>query len=156
MSGGDPMANTLDDFLYNMMLAQIRQQQGIPAEMPMADASKQARYDYEGFAKAAVAGDQRASTSMNASDNRLHFPDPWKAENHQTHKWKTQEDYMTQAKYRPLTDEEMRNSFDALSGQSPQYRKMIEMERTIPDYLGDQGRYTQMLYDLSSLGKAFK
>lgn len=63
---------------------------------------------------------------------------------------------MTQAKYRPLTGEEMRNSFSAMSSQSPQYMRMMEMERKTPDYLGDQGRYTQMLYDLSSIGTAFK
>jgi hypothetical protein len=142
-----------DDFKRALLESQIRQQQGIPSDMSLDDASKNAKYDYNGFINAALAGDERAQTAVNPSDGMIHFPDPWKAEDHPTHLWKTREDYATQAQYAPLTDQAYANSFSAMSQDDPVYQRMIQLEQQTPDYGiggGDsQKMYTNLLYSLA-------
>lgn len=46
--------------------------------------STRADYDMPGFWKALQAGDERAKSSINQSDNRIHYPDTWKTPYHKT------------------------------------------------------------------------
>jgi len=143
-----------DDFKRTLLESSIREQQGIPPDMSLEDASKLAKYDYNGFINAALAGDERAQASINPGDGRLHFPDPWKAEDHPTHQWKTREDYATQAKYAPITDQAYSNSFAAMSQSDPVYQRMIALEQQTPDYgIGgsdSQRLLTNYLYQVAS------
>lgn len=41
-------------------------------------------YDMRGFYKALMAGDPRASNSVNPNDNMIHYPDYWKTPYHQS------------------------------------------------------------------------
>lgn len=141
------------DFAKVLLEASIRNQLGIPSDESLDQAGQADHYDYNGFIKAALAGEPIAQTMINPSDGKIHFPDPWKAEDHPTHLWKTIEDYGVQAKYSPLTDQAYQNSFSAMSQDSPVWQRMIQYEQQIPDYgVGgndSQRLFTNYLYQLA-------
>lgn len=66
------------------MLDEMKFQGWVKANNVPFDDSPQSDYDMRGFWKAAQNGDRRASTQVNPSDNRMHFPDVWKTPYHQS------------------------------------------------------------------------
>lgn len=66
------------------LMDEMKFQQWVKQNRIPVDDSRTSDYDMRGFWKAAQSGDRRASTSINPSDNQIHFPDTWKTPYHKS------------------------------------------------------------------------